>query len=34
MYGNKEIWIRPLSMFIETIDKNGEKIPRFKYIGE
>ena len=34
MYGNKEIWIRPLSMFIETIDKNGEKIPRFKYIGQ
>lgn len=34
MYGNKEIWIRPLSMFIETIEKNNEKVPRFKYIGK
>jgi len=25
------IWVRPLAMFLETTEKNGKKIPRFKY---
>lgn len=32
LYGEKELWVRPLSMFTEEIEVNGEKVPRFKYI--
>jgi len=28
------IWIRPLAMFLEEVDVNGKKIPRFEYVGE
>ncbi len=36
LYDNPEasIWIRPLSMFAETVEIKGELIPRFKYIGD
>jgi hypothetical protein len=26
-------WVRPLSMFVEKVEINGELIPRFKYVG-
>lgn len=32
-FGNNALWGRPKSMFFETVDINGEKIPRFMYIG-
>jgi hypothetical protein len=28
----KNLWVRPLSMFIETIHLNGMEVPRFEYI--
>jgi hypothetical protein len=28
LYGNYGLWVRPLSMFLETIDS----VPRFKFI--
>ena len=28
-YGERDIWIRPLSMFTEEIERNGKKIKRF-----
>ena len=34
MYGDKSLWVRPFVMFNETIEIDGEKVPRFKYIGE
>lgn len=34
LYGEKELWIRPVKMFLEEVDLNGNKVPRFKYIGE
>ena len=34
LYGAKELWVRPASMWNETIDKNGYCGPRFQYIGE
>ncbi|MEM5509341.1 DUF1653 domain-containing protein [Pseudoalteromonas sp. AS71] len=34
LYGEFGIWARPLSMFNETIEKGGNTIPRFAYIGE
>lgn len=27
------ITVRPLTMFLETVEVNGVKVPRFKYIG-
>lgn len=32
LYGDFGLWIRPLSMFLETIEKDGKKIKRFEYI--
>ena len=26
------LWVRPLSMFKELVEKDGEKIPRFKKV--
>ncbi|MBS9777258.1 MAG: DUF1653 domain-containing protein [Gammaproteobacteria bacterium] len=31
-YGDFSTWIRPLSMFIETVEINGKIIPRFEHI--
>lgn len=30
LYGEGEIWVRPASMWNETVEINGEKVPRFK----
>jgi hypothetical protein len=29
-----EYWIRPLSMFLETVERDGKVFPRFAFIGE
>lgn len=34
LYGEGEYWVRPLSMWEELVDLNGEQVPRFRYIGE
>ena len=34
LYGNRQIWVRPLAMFMEEVEIDGLKIPRFKFIGE
>lgn len=31
-FGKEPIWVRPLKMFLEEIEYNGETIPRFKRI--
>lgn len=33
LYGEFGIWVRPLSMWTETVMKDGAEIPRFRYIG-
>lgn len=33
LYGEYDLWVRPLTMFTETLDLNGEKTPRFRFIG-
>lgn len=32
LYGNKDLWIRPLKIFLETTIVNGKKIKRFRKI--
>ena len=34
LYGDEGLWVRPYSMFIETVIINSKETPRFKYIGE
>lgn len=34
LYGDNGIWVRPLSMWTEEVEKNGYKGPRFIYVGE
>lgn len=31
-FGNNSLWVRPKSMFLETVDIDGEKIPRFRFL--
>ena len=30
---NDGLWVRPIKMFTEHVQINGEDIPRFEYIG-
>ena len=32
LYGDGEIWVRPLSMWNESVVLNGIAVPRFSYI--
>lgn len=34
LYGDYSMWVRPLDMFIETVEIEGEVIPRFKLLQE
>jgi len=34
LYGERGMWARPLSMFIESIEVEGETRPRFAYLRE
>ena len=36
LYENKtaKLWVRSLSMFEEKVEINGQRVPRFKYLGE
>ncbi|MFA5047756.1 MAG: DUF1653 domain-containing protein [Patescibacteria group bacterium] len=29
---DNDLWVRPLSMFLEEVEINGQKVPRFKFI--
>lgn len=32
LYGDKELWVRPISMWNEVVDKDGYHGPRFIFI--
>jgi len=34
LYDDYSTWVRPYSMFLENVEINGKKVPRFEYIGE
>ncbi|MBE6964279.1 MAG: DUF1653 domain-containing protein [Ruminococcaceae bacterium] len=34
LYGEQGIWVRPASMWNETIERDGAVFRRFTYIGE
>jgi hypothetical protein len=33
LYGEHGLWVRPAAMFAETVELNGERVPRFRYLG-
>ncbi len=32
--GKNALWVRPKTMFFEEAEVNGQKVPRFKYLGK
>ena len=34
LYGERGIWVRPASMWNETVERDGKTYKRFTYIGE
>ncbi len=34
LYGERGLWIRPLAMFDETIERDGKRVKRFAWLGE
>lgn len=33
-YGDKSLWVRPLTMFTETVEVNGLVTPRFRRVDD
>lgn len=33
LYGDHGLWVRPLAMFTESVQQDGEVVPRFRYLG-
>jgi hypothetical protein len=34
LYGDRGLWIRPLAMFTESVEKEGVSVPRFSRIDK
>jgi hypothetical protein len=34
LYGEQKLWVRPLSMFMESVNADGRIVPRFAYLKE
>lgn len=34
LYGEGLTWVRPLKMFLENVEVDGDTKPRFKYLGK
>ena len=33
LYGDGGLWVRPASMWLETVERDGQRFPRFTYVG-
>lgn len=33
LYGEGGIWVRPAGMFVETVELNGTRVPRFAWVA-
>lgn len=34
LYGERGLWVRPLGMFLEEVEREGQSVPRFAFTGE
>jgi hypothetical protein len=32
-YGDRNLWVRPMQMFLETVEIDGQAVPRFQFVG-
>ena len=32
-YGEQGLWVRPKEMFLETVEVDGQQVPRFQFLG-
>ena len=32
-YGDRSLWVRPMQMFLETVEIDGQAVPRFRHVG-
>jgi len=32
LYGERGLWVRPLDMFLETIERDGKQVQRFQHV--
>lgn len=33
LYGEGNLWVRPVSMWNETVEKDGKAVKRFEFVG-
>jgi hypothetical protein len=33
-YGERGLWVRPKEMFMEEVDFNGARVPRFEFLSD
>ncbi|MGN0520345.1 MAG: DUF1653 domain-containing protein [Candidatus Fimenecus sp.] len=34
LYGEGKVWVRPVSMWNETVERDGKTVKRFEFIGD
>lgn len=34
LYGDQALWVRPVTMFCEQVEVDGQTLPRFRFVGE
>lgn len=34
LYGERGLWVRSLDMFNEIVERDGQRMPRFEYVGD
>ena len=34
LYGERAVWVRPRSMWDELVERDGQSLPRFRYLEE
>ena len=34
LYGERGLWVRPFSMFFETVERDGQNVPRFARLAD
>ena len=34
LYGEHGLWVRPLPMFMETIERDGQEVQRFQFVPD
>jgi len=33
-YGDRSLWVRPLTMFTEKVESRGQLVPRFAFVSD